>query len=165
MGFFMIQAQVTDFQRKKDIEQKNLVKKSKRDFVNKLLPIIDSFREARDLAPPSTEREENMHKNFGSLLSSILLVLEKSGFKEYRAEIGSKIDSKLHKISSIQDGEEDGIILKEVKPGIIYNNEDIIRPSFVISSKKQIQKVVVEEKDIAIPIIDDGNSSKDNNLQ
>jgi molecular chaperone GrpE (heat shock protein) len=51
--------------------------------VQRLFPVIDGFRAARATVPPETEREENMHKNFGSLLSSMLLILEKSGYKEY----------------------------------------------------------------------------------
>jgi molecular chaperone GrpE (heat shock protein) len=50
-----------------------------------MLPVIDAFRNATKMAPPSTEREENMHKNFGSLLSSILNVFQKYGYKEFTA--------------------------------------------------------------------------------
>lgn len=56
---------------------------NKRDFVQRLLPVIDGFRAAKDAVPSETEREANMHKNFGSLLSSMLLILEKSGYKEF----------------------------------------------------------------------------------
>jgi molecular chaperone GrpE (heat shock protein) len=84
-GFFMVQAQVADFQKKKDIEQKARVERNKKEFVQKMLPVVDAFREARELAPPATEREENMHKNFGSLLSGILTVFEKYGYQEFDA--------------------------------------------------------------------------------
>ena len=50
----------------------------------KMLPVIESFRQAVIKAPPTTEREENMHKNYGSLLSSILNVFEKYGYKEFK---------------------------------------------------------------------------------
>ena len=72
-------------QRKKDVDQKERVKRNKRDFVKKMLPVVDSFRSARTVAPPNTEREERMHDTFGSLLSSILTVFEKYGFKEFEA--------------------------------------------------------------------------------
>jgi molecular chaperone GrpE (heat shock protein) len=51
----------------------------------KMMPVIDSFRAAPIVAPPTTERETNMHKNFGSLLNSLLVVFEKFGYKEFSA--------------------------------------------------------------------------------
>ena len=71
-------------QRKKDAEQKKAVKANQREFVMKMLPVIDAFRQAPLKAPGTTEREQNMHKNFGSLLSSIMTVIEKFGFKEFQ---------------------------------------------------------------------------------
>ena len=50
-----------------------------------MLPVVDAFRQARAVAPATTDREENMHKNFGSLLDNILLVFQKYGFKEFDA--------------------------------------------------------------------------------
>ena len=68
-------------QKKRDENQKNLVEKSKREFIVKILPILDGFQDAQGKAPPTCEREENMHKNFGSLYTSIVAVVEKYGYK------------------------------------------------------------------------------------
>ena len=70
-------------QRKRDLEQKNRVIRNKREFVEKMLPVVDAFRKATEEAPPQTEREENMHKSFSSLLTGILNVFDKYGFKEF----------------------------------------------------------------------------------
>jgi hypothetical protein len=51
--------------------------------VGKVLPIIDAFRVVPITTPSQTEREQNMHKNFGSLCTQILMAIEKFGFKEY----------------------------------------------------------------------------------
>jgi hypothetical protein len=59
------------------------VESNKKDFVQKMLPIVDAFRDAPEKAPASTERQENMHKNFGSLLSGILTVFNKFGYEEF----------------------------------------------------------------------------------
>ena len=48
-----------------------------------MLPVVDSFRQSQEVAPPTTEREENMHKSFGSLLTGVLNVFDKYGFKEF----------------------------------------------------------------------------------
>ena len=86
-GYYIVQAQVAEFQKKRDSDQKSRVKRNKREFVLKMLPVVDAFRSAREAAPPLTETEENMHKNFGSLLGSIVGVFQKFGFQEYDAGI------------------------------------------------------------------------------
>lgn len=67
------------------MDQKNRVNRNKKEFVEKMLPVVDSFRHAREKSPPQTEREENMHVSYGSLLTGILTVFEKYGFKEFEA--------------------------------------------------------------------------------
>lgn len=82
-GFVYVQTEVAQFLKKKESEQKNRVMKNKLEFVQKMLPVVDAFRAAPSVAPPSTEREISIHQNFGSLCQSILLVFEKYGYKEY----------------------------------------------------------------------------------
>ena len=60
---------------------------NKREFVAKMLPVIDALREVPRLAPATSEREQNMHKNFGSLTAQVLSAFEKFGYKEYVAGI------------------------------------------------------------------------------
>ena len=84
-GYFIVQAKVAEFQKVKAVEQKARVIRNKREFVNKMLPVVDAFRAAPGVSPATSDREESMHKNFGSLLQSIMVVFEKYGFKEYDA--------------------------------------------------------------------------------
>lgn len=79
-----------------------------------------------------------MHTNFGSLLPALLLVLEKSGYKEFTAESGTKLDKYKHDIIEVQEiaDTEEGIILDMKRPGIIYNDNEIIRKALVVSSGK-----------------------------
>lgn len=48
-----------------------------------MLPVVDAFRSARSIAPPTTEKEEKMHNAYETLLRGILTVFDKYGFKEY----------------------------------------------------------------------------------
>ena len=48
--------------------------------------------------------------------------------------IGAKLDSHLHKISEVREGLEDGIILEQVRPGIKFNDVEVIRKALVVSS-------------------------------
>ncbi len=135
-GFFMVQAQVAEFLKKKDTEQKGRVAKNKKDFVNKILPVVDAFNAAPINFPAETEREENMHKSFGSLVSSIMIVFEKYGVKEYVAEEGGKLDSYLHQVERVEEGEEDGKIIQALAPGYKDSEGDVIRRALVVASKK-----------------------------
>jgi molecular chaperone GrpE (heat shock protein) len=49
----------------------------------KMLPVVDTFREAPKAVVATTEREESMHKNFGSLNNQILTAFTKFGYTEY----------------------------------------------------------------------------------
>ena len=84
-GFYFVQVEVSEFQKRKEAEQKARVLRNKKDFVLKMLPVVDSFRAAPAVAPAANEREESMHKNFGSLCKSIITVFEKYGFQEFDA--------------------------------------------------------------------------------
>jgi molecular chaperone GrpE (heat shock protein) len=55
-GFFMVQAQVNEFQKRRDSDQKKKVLKNKRDFVEKMLPVVDAFQKAEANAPASTDQ-------------------------------------------------------------------------------------------------------------
>lgn len=50
-----------------------------------MLPVVDAFRNAPLVALATTEREKNMHKSYGSLLSNILTVFGKYGYAEFSA--------------------------------------------------------------------------------
>lgn len=134
-GFFIVQAQVAEFQKKRDAEQKSRVVRNKQDFVLKMLPVVDAFRAARDIAPPANEREENMHKNFGSLLSSVLTVFDKYGYEEFDAEEGSKLIPAKHQVAEVVDGAEDGLVVSQIKRGIATKEGEVLRRALVVASK------------------------------
>lgn len=67
-------------QRRKDSEQKLRVAQNKKDFVDKMLPIVEMFRSVPRTYPPSTEREVNMHNTYAALLESIVAVIDKYGY-------------------------------------------------------------------------------------
>lgn len=126
-GYFFVQAEVAEFQKKQSKEQKSRVNKNKREFVLKMLPVVDAFRAAPTIAPSQNEREESMHKNFGSLCNSIIVVFEKYGFKEYDAEIGAKLSPSRHQVLEVVEGEEDGLISRQVNCGIADKEGEVLR--------------------------------------
>lgn len=47
-----------------------------------MVPIVQMFRAAPKELQAETEREQNMHKNFGSLLDGIVNVIDKYGYRD-----------------------------------------------------------------------------------
>ena len=126
-GYFIVQAQVAEFQKKRDADQKSRVTRNKREFVLKMATVVDEFRAAREVAPPTNEREEKMHSTFESLLNSILTVFNKYGYEEYDAEVGSKLVPNKHQVAEVVEGEEDGVIVRQLKRGIMNKDGEILR--------------------------------------
>jgi len=137
-GYFIQQAQVAEFLKKKDAEQKERVQRNKRDFVMKMLPVVDLFREAPIKAVANTDREEQMHKNFGSLLTSILTVFEKYGYKEFQPEIAAKYEPSKHQVNEmVVDPENDGLVVEIISSGWSSDDADVIKRAVVNVGKKE----------------------------
>ena len=59
-----------------------------------------------------------MHKSFGSLLSSLLVVFEKYGYKEFSSEAGEKVSTSKHAVMEVDPDADPGIIVRSLRPGI-----------------------------------------------
>ena len=70
-------------QRRQAAEQKQRVIANKREFVEKMFPVLGAFRNASNMQLASTPKEEQMHKGYSDLLKYIMIVFEKFGFKEF----------------------------------------------------------------------------------
>jgi len=42
-------------------------------------------------------------------------------------DVGSKFDPQRHKVVKLVSGAENGIIVEQIRPGIIFNNDEVIR--------------------------------------
>eukprot|EP01038_Epipyxis_sp_PR26KG_P006637 gene6637-9111_t len=148
-GYFIVQAQVNDFLKRKTVEQKERVQQNKKEFVVKMLPVVDSFRSSREIYPPTTDREENMHKTFEALLTGVLNVFDKFGFKDFEPEVGDKLNALKHEIVHVEEADEDGIIVSTVRKGTINSDGEVIRKA----------QVVVTAKPSPVPLTNDNNSN------
>lgn len=97
------------------------------DFVEKMLPVIDMFREAPLKVVADTEVEKTMHNTFGALLNAIMIVIEKYGFKEFTAEEGQKLDAAKHQIAEVVEGEEEGLVVTTLRPGMLDAEGEVLR--------------------------------------
>lgn len=136
-GYFMVQAQVNDFLRKSDAAQKDRVQSNKREFVMKMLPIIDSFRDSPISIPANTETGQNMHKGFGALLTGILSVIDKYGFKEFVPDVGEVLDPIRHTVQSVVtiEGAVDGTVSEVIRSGYFDIDGTVLRRAIVVGTK------------------------------
>eukprot|EP00607_Mallomonas_marina_P004208 CAMPEP_0182428068 /NCGR_PEP_ID=MMETSP1167-20130531/20994_1 /TAXON_ID=2988 /ORGANISM="Mallomonas Sp, Strain CCMP3275" /LENGTH=241 /DNA_ID=CAMNT_0024610719 /DNA_START=222 /DNA_END=947 /DNA_ORIENTATION=+ len=136
-GYFIVQAQVNDFLRKTEESQKERVKANKREFVLKILPIVDAFRAAPLIAPATTDEEQKLHDGFTSLLTGVTNVIKKYGYTEFAPEIGDKLNPKRHEVEEVvEDNEvEDGAILEVLRPGVVSADGSVLRRAVVKAAK------------------------------
>jgi len=130
-GFFMVQAQVANFLKKNELDQKNRVATNKREFVLKMLDVVDKFRRAPKDVPAESERETNMHVSFGALLNGILAVFEKYGFKEVNVEVGAAIDPLTQEVEETDEGQAEGVVLRQLRSGWADTEGEIVRKVLV----------------------------------
>ena len=104
--------------------------------------VVDEFRAAREVAPPTNEREEKMHSTFESLLNSILTVFNKYGYEEFDAEIGSKLVPTKHQVAEVVEGEEDGLIVRQLKRGIMNKDGEVLRYVLFLINTLNLTRVI-----------------------
>ena len=108
-GFYIIQARVNEWNKQKDVQQKRRISANKREFVLKMLPIVDAFKKVPDDIPATNEREENMHESLGKIqYVQILQAFEKFGYVEFGPEKKDAIDPVKHQVEGelVEQGTE-----------------------------------------------------------
>jgi molecular chaperone GrpE len=114
--------------------QKNIEKKVS-DFFHEILPVVDNFerclKASEQSKDPLTEGVRLIHGQFGE-------ILKKAGLERIPA-LGIAFDPVVHEaltVCPVQDANQDGIVLEEVKAGYKYG-ETVVRPTQVIVAKAQ----------------------------
>lgn len=137
-------ADLSNFTKKSKENMDEFIKYSNAEFIEKLLPIIDTF----EIAIKSIKEHHNESKdktNFKHFYSGIELIykdlinlLKKEGLKHQNV-VGEKFNPLFHEVVSTIEVEDndDNTILEEIRRGYILNDK-VLRPSMVkIAKKKQ----------------------------
>ena len=124
-----VQAEFSNYMKRTEIEKKEIVKFASKEVMLKLLPVIDNF----DLALKNTNNHEEFVKGIEIVYKELLNVLENEGLKKIEAK---KFDPNFHEAIAIEESDEDGIILEEIRKGYLINDK-IVRHSLVKVSKKR----------------------------
>ena len=129
-----LMAEFENFRKRSDKEKDQMFETGAKSVIEKVLPIIDNFERALDMAPDSGEDEENadpfmdgMKKVYKQLMDE----LEKIGVKPIEA-VGQEFNPEYHNAVMQVDSEEfdSGIIAQELQKGYLYN-DSVVRHSMV----------------------------------
>jgi molecular chaperone GrpE len=126
-----IQADFENYKKRVEKESKEFVKIAAKDFVVKLLPILDNF----ELALKNNENNDEFVKGIELIFSQLYSTLEQEGLKKIEAK-GKKFDPYKHEALLQEEADEDGIVLEELQKGYELNGI-VIRHTKVKISKRR----------------------------
>jgi|TARA_B100002003_G_scaffold241431_1_gene263133 molecular chaperone GrpE len=126
-----LQADFENYKKQVEKTRLNSCKFAKADFINKILPSLDSF----ELALKNSDNPEEFKKGIKLIFSQLFQTLEDMGLKPIKTE--GKFDPYKHEVLLTEDSDkEDNTILEELQKG--YQMEDmVIRHSKVKVAKRQ----------------------------
>jgi molecular chaperone GrpE len=114
---------------KKQLECKKSVKK---DLIQSLLPVLNSFNQAFRSVPENI-KDEAWIKGFEYIKKQFEDILKEWGIEPIKT-IGEKFNPKLHEATGQEESEEkSGIIIKEVMPGYKLNGETIVFAKVIVA--------------------------------
>tara|TARA_Y100000310_G_C20665323_1_gene807169 strand:+ start:1549 stop:2034 length:486 start_codon:yes stop_codon:yes gene_type:complete len=126
-----LQADFENYKKQVEKEKLNSCKFAKADFINKILPSLDSF----ELALKNSDNPEEFKKGIKLIFSQLFQTLEDMGLRPIKTE--GKFDPYKHEVLLTEDSDkEDNTILEELQKG--YQMEEmVIRHSKVKVAKKK----------------------------
>jgi molecular chaperone GrpE len=119
-GWQRTKADFVNFKKGEETRRKDLIKFSKEDFIENILPVLDSLNMALD----SDSGNDGMEQIKGQLEG----ILKKEGVEEMNP-MGGDFDPNLHEAIEVVDGRE-GEVIEVVQKGYSLNGK-IIRPARV----------------------------------
>jgi molecular chaperone GrpE len=130
-----LQAEFENYQKRALRERQDIVANAQEGLLRSLLPILDDFDKAVEIAGASDSGLKMLH-------AKLLKILEESGLAEIPAK-GQKFDPFLHDaVEFVNDGSmEHGTIKEVIRKGYRCNMK-VLRPSLVIVVKNEGEKNV-----------------------
>ena len=128
-----LMAEFENFRKRTDREKEQMFENGAKSVIEKVLPVIDNFERALDMAPSGESEAESdpfmegMQKVYRQLMDE----LEKIGVKPIEA-VGTEFNPEFHNAVMQVDSEEydSGIVASEMQKGYMYN-DSVVRHSMV----------------------------------
>ncbi len=119
-------------------DHENLLKYRAMGFVEKLLPVLDSFYLSL-MVKPDNPALINYVKGFEMIYRQMLSALEQEGVKQISPEAGSDFNHDTMQAIDIKEGEEDNKVIQVYSNGYTLKDR-LVRPAMVVVSKKSTKK-------------------------
>jgi len=132
--YMRLMAEFENFRKRTDKEKEQMFETGAKSVIEKVLPVIDNFERALDMAAPEEESEkeadpfmDGMRKVYKQLMDE----LDKIGVKPIEA-VGQEFNPEYHNAVMQVDSEEydSGIVAQEMQKGYMYN-DSVVRHSMV----------------------------------
>lgn len=142
--YYLAFADTQNLRKALEKDYSNALKYRAEGFLEKLLPVIDSFNLALQ-SKPTNPALLNYLTGFEYIYKNIVSALESEGVSEIRPQINSKFDaSTMNAIDTVLDDGEENLVKQIYCVGIKLHDR-IIRHANVVVSKKPQEKTNIEK--------------------
>jgi molecular chaperone GrpE len=131
-----IQADYENFRKRTLKEHIDLIKRANKDLIEKLLPVMDSFDSAIEMAVSSGNEDDEFFKGLKMIYDKLMEILAKEGLKVLEP-VGEEFDPHICEaaITETTDEVEDHHVISVLRKGYMLN-DFVIRPAVVKVCKK-----------------------------
>ena len=130
-----LRAEIENNRKRAERDVENAHKYALRNFVEGLLPVIDSMEMGQTAADAENATLENIREGSAMTMNMFVQVLQKHGLEQLDP-VGQKFDPELHQAISMIDAEgaESNSVIEVMQKGFTLN-ERLIRPAMVVVAK------------------------------
>lgn len=126
-------------------DHENLLKYRSMGFIERLLPVLDSFHMSL-MVKPDDEKLQNYVKGFEMIYRQMLNAMEQEGVSQVSPKAGDLFNPDSMQAIDVKQGQEDDRVLEVYSNGYMLKDR-LVRPAMVVVSKKMHIEVEDEEKD------------------
>lgn len=139
-------ADFDNFRKRTTKEKENLAQQSKKDIINKLLPVVDNFERARVQIKPNNEAEKTIQNSYQGVYKTLVDCLKRLGVSAMRPE-GQEFDPNFHEAMLREPTNEypEGTVIEQLMRGYMLG-EQVLRHAMVKVAVPQEPMITSEEK-------------------
>ncbi len=128
-------AEFDNYRKRTQAEKEEFGKYATTDLLKKLLPLMDSFEQARVSFEKHSDEKEELKKGLALIHKQFEDILLLIGVKKIEAA-GKKFDPHFHEaiIQQEKPGVASGLVIEEARPGFMIHDR-VLRPAMVIVAK------------------------------
>ena len=152
-------ADFDNFRKRTIKEKENLTQQSKKDIINKLLPVVDNFERARVQIKPNNEAEKTIQNSYQGVYKTLVDCLKRMGVSAMRPE-GQEFDPNFHEAMLREPSDEypEGTVIEQLMRGYMLGDQ-VLRHAMVKVAVPQDPMITSEEKqEILEDLVDNAES-------